>query len=252
MTTNNDEEKVEKYSHFRTILCKKFLLGLKLTNIFHFPKVKAQEPNSDTTVTNSKNNDKEVNDYSASAPSSSSINTGEIKSHPSRTNVINGVDISQFISENEVQKYLQNESGRDRLLEMFSRNHLNEYSSQVRFIARVVGEVAVLSCIIFSYKFGQGVSEDFKRNNRGTLYSSRYLAKRRFNDHLILSSMKNGLHWSFKISSFTAMYLLLSQSISTYKNKTSPLEYGIAGEDSNTGNRRQTSQMKVSSDSQGQ
>lgn len=135
---------------------------------------------------------------------------------------------STIMSEVEVQEYLAKETGRDRLAKMFSKDHLNEVSPEIKFIKQVTLQSAGVTFLVMSALSGRQAKMEFIDRNKATVFRTRFQAFRRLHDVVFLYSMKEGAKWTLRVSLFSAAFLGISQSIAVYRNKSTPWEYCIS------------------------
>lgn len=133
------------------------------------------------------------------------------------------------VTDDEVLNYIAHETGRDRLDDMFSKNHLNYRSAELDFVYGSAEKALVISAFVFAM-LGAGEARDkYIRENKLTVYKTIFLKHRNVHDHQIMGMMKNGARWGFKVGAFTLSFLMISQCIAVYRNKTTPFDYCIAG-----------------------
>ncbi|KAL3853019.1 hypothetical protein ACJMK2_016605 [Sinanodonta woodiana] len=128
-----------------------------------------------------------------------------------------------------IQKYLAKETPMDRLKDMFSRNHKNDYSDNLIFIYSNTYKAAVFTFLVMATISGVHGKQDFIDRNKASQFRSKFHANRLLMDTIWLYMFRGGFKWSFKVGAFVGSFLLVSQSIATCRNKSSPLEYIIAG-----------------------
>ncbi|XP_046336196.2 RPII140-upstream gene protein-like [Haliotis rufescens] len=132
-----------------------------------------------------------------------------------------------FVSEREIQEYMMKETGKDRLVKMFSKNHIGGWSPEVQFIKQVTTQTALITFLITSFVGGRHAREEFVRKHQATVFSTRFRAFRSLQDSIFMKSLLDGAKWTVKVSLFTVSLLGISQSIAVYRNKSSPWEYSI-------------------------
>ncbi|XP_067685050.1 RPII140-upstream gene protein-like [Haliotis asinina] len=132
-----------------------------------------------------------------------------------------------FVSEMEIQEYMMKETGKDRLMKMFSKDHIGGWSPEVQFIKQVTTQTALITFLITSFIGGRHAREEFVRKHQATVFSTRFRAFRALQDSVFLRSLLDGGKWTAKVSLFTVSLLGISQSIAVYRNKSSPLEYSV-------------------------
>ncbi|KAK7102698.1 hypothetical protein V1264_020883 [Littorina saxatilis] len=139
-----------------------------------------------------------------------------------------GVGNTSIVSELEIQNYLAQETGKDRLFKMFTRDHIGKSSSEFAFTYQVTLQAAGLTFLMMSFLAGRQAKQEFIDRNRATVFKTRFQAFRRLNDQIFLFSMKEGMKWAMRVSLFSLSFMGISQSIAVYRNKSSPWEYAIA------------------------
>lgn len=136
---------------------------------------------------------------------------------------------SLIISEKEVNDFLENESGKARVKEMFTRKGDGEYSEDVGVIVQMTRNCAFLVFLVTSVLGGNAAREKFVEKNKHKVYETKFQAFRAYNDTVLFGSLRFGLKWGFKSAFFTCLFMTTAQAISVYRNKTSVLEYAVAG-----------------------
>ncbi|KAK7493893.1 hypothetical protein BaRGS_00014775 [Batillaria attramentaria] len=135
---------------------------------------------------------------------------------------------SNIVSEVEIQNYLAQESGEDRLRKMFSKNYLGQWSPELQFIYHVTLQTSGMTFLCMFVLAGRQAKNEFIERNRVTVFKTRFQAARRLQDTVFLFGMKEGFKWAVRVSLFTMSFLLISQSIAVYRNKSSVWEYSFA------------------------
>ncbi|XP_076468927.1 complex I assembly factor TIMMDC1, mitochondrial-like [Babylonia areolata] len=130
------------------------------------------------------------------------------------------------ISEMEIQNYLAKETGKDRLIKMFAKDHMGQWSPEAKFMYQVTVQSAGGTFLVMATLAGRQAKQDFIERNRATVFKTRFQAFRRMQDAIFLFSMKEGAKWALRVSLFSAAFLGISQSIAVYRNKSSAWEYG--------------------------
>ncbi|CAH1783026.1 unnamed protein product [Owenia fusiformis] len=131
------------------------------------------------------------------------------------------------VSEMEIQAFIAGETGMDRLREMYKMDG-DQMSEMMQIITAMTAQGAMMTFVCASIIGGWEAKNKFLETNQATRFETKFKAMRAFNDAIFLRGMKEGLRWSFKIGSMTGLFLLISQSIATYRNKSTPLEYAAA------------------------
>ncbi|XP_041346720.1 uncharacterized protein LOC121366269 isoform X2 [Gigantopelta aegis] len=186
-----------------------------LRKLFLVPKVYASENESVSpkgkNIASSSDDREKISDSSSEA-------VEEAESVPSKP----------AISDEDVLNYLSQETGRHRLHVMFSKEDTGGVSPELSFISQVVFQSAAIVFLLMSIIGGRQGRDMFLMQNQPTVFRSRFLAFRKLHDVVFLESIKCGVKWGWKIAMFTFPFLIVSQSIAVYRNKTSPLEYSVA------------------------
>ncbi|KAK3605809.1 hypothetical protein CHS0354_002426 [Potamilus streckersoni] len=128
-----------------------------------------------------------------------------------------------------IQEYLAKETPMDRLKEMFSKNHKNDYSNTLMFIYSSTYKAVAFTFLVMATISGIHGKQDFIDRNKASQFRSKMHANRLMMDTIWLYMFRGGFKWSFRVGVFVGSFLLVSQSFATYRNKSSPLEFFIAG-----------------------
>lgn len=140
----------------------------------------------------------------------------------------NMVQKKKFISEVEIQEFLTSETGWSRLKRMYTKDVDGFHSPELWFIGESLLKICGMTFIVTSYIGGQRGKDKFIKNNQATAFRTRFQASRLMTDQTVLAGMKSGFIWAYRVGIFSSIFLLLSQSIAVYRNKSSILEYVIA------------------------
>lgn len=140
----------------------------------------------------------------------------------------NMVQNKKFISEVEIQEFLTSETGWNRLKRMYSKDVDGFHSPELWFIGESLLKICGMTFLITSYIGGRHGRDKFIKNNQATAFRTQFQASRLMTDQAVLTGMKSGLIWTYRVGIFSSLFLLLSQSIAVYRNKSSVLEYVIA------------------------
>ncbi|XP_061186487.1 complex I assembly factor TIMMDC1, mitochondrial-like [Saccostrea echinata] len=137
------------------------------------------------------------------------------------------------ISNEEVDAFIANETGWDRIKHMFSYNPLTKFSADLYNVFSVAAPVTIFSGMIIGALRYPRAKEDFMRSpERGLVKFQRKnlrMAKRYKYDIITLDVMKTAGRAAFKFGGFFTCILLVNQTLATYNNKSSPLYYGAGG-----------------------
>ncbi|XP_064605699.1 RPII140-upstream gene protein-like [Liolophura sinensis] len=150
---------------------------------------------------------------------------------PSATDVIEkrmatqNVKSKAIVTEADVHAYLLKETGRDRLKEMFTRTENGRYSTEIENIGITITNACGCAFVFSSIISSRRARDEFLDKNKLTVFTTRFKAARLMNDRIILTVLKDGAWWALKLGCFLLPFLLVSQSIAVYRNKSSPFEY---------------------------
>ncbi|XP_074646754.1 complex I assembly factor TIMMDC1, mitochondrial-like [Tubulanus polymorphus] len=133
------------------------------------------------------------------------------------------------VTDADVLEYLKTETGRDRVRDLFGKTDKGEYSTGLQLIMACGSQTALLAGCISSIFGSREGADNFARLHQATKFRTKFLGMRTYYNMVLYHSLKSGLRWSFKIGIFCTSFLMVSQTIAEYRNKTTPLEYGIAG-----------------------
>jgi hypothetical protein len=133
------------------------------------------------------------------------------------------------ISDTEVMAFIEAETPMDRIRAMYSRNTLGEYSPDLLQIGTLTKNTAGLVFLGTAVLGGYAARETYVQKNKHVTYATKFQAMRSYNDAIFFGSLRFGIKWAFKSGIFTGLFMLVSQSISVYRNKTSVIDYIAAG-----------------------
>ncbi|KAL8578601.1 hypothetical protein ACOMHN_015057 [Nucella lapillus] len=136
--------------------------------------------------------------------------------------------VNRMISEMEIQNYLAKETGKDRITQIFTKDHMGQSSPEFKFVYQVTLQSAAATFLVMSTLAGRQARQEFIERNRATVFNTRFQAFRRMQDAVFLFSLKEGAKWALRVSLFSVTFLGISQSIAVYRNKSSVWEYVIA------------------------
>ncbi|KAK6175626.1 hypothetical protein SNE40_014042 [Patella caerulea] len=134
---------------------------------------------------------------------------------------------SAIVTEMEVNDYISNETGKDRLRNVITKDLYGEYPFEFKLVTYATIQAGVMSFILASYLASKNYKDEFARKHQATVYSSRFQAMRRFNDAIMVEGIKEGSRMALRATAFTGLFIGTSQAIAVYRNKSSPLEYTI-------------------------
>ncbi|XP_071142209.1 complex I assembly factor TIMMDC1, mitochondrial-like [Mytilus edulis] len=135
---------------------------------------------------------------------------------------------SQYeVTDSEIDNFISEESGKDRLRRMIKKNELNERSDELAFIwDNTVKMTAIAYLGMFLLKL-MNEKREFIRKSKSAVYFSGFSAGRQMRDTVITRSVLFGGAWAARCGLLAGSVLAVSQSIAVYRNKTSVLEYVI-------------------------
>lgn len=135
---------------------------------------------------------------------------------------------SQYeVTDSEIDNFISEETGKDRLRRMFRKNELNERSDEVVFIwDNTVKMTAIAYLGMFLLKL-MNEKREFIRKSKSAVYFSGFQAGRQMRDTVITRSVLFGGAWAARCGFLAGSVLAVSQSMAVYRNKTSVWEYVI-------------------------
>lgn len=133
------------------------------------------------------------------------------------------------VSYTDVVSYIDNQTGMDRLKAVFEKDVRGEKSPELFRLGVQLNVIIGSLFFTFMMLCGAQARQEFIKKNKTTVFLSKGLATRKLMDWIFLHSIKGACKWTFKFGMFAASLLVISEGIAVYRNKTSPLEYTIAG-----------------------
>ncbi|ALC45552.1 140up [Drosophila busckii] len=122
-----------------------------------------------------------------------------------------------------------NETGMDRIKQMFTIDEFGSISSELNsiyqagFLGFLVG--AIYGGVIQS----RSGYMNFMESNQATAFKSHLDAKKKMQDQFTVNFAKGGFKWGWRVGLFTTSYLGIITCISVYRGKSSIYEYLAAG-----------------------
>ncbi|XP_067616664.1 RPII140-upstream gene protein isoform X2 [Eurosta solidaginis] len=146
---------------------------------------------------------------------------------PSRNDIV-GKDTPTYKAYLENKPDL-NETGWDRLKDMFTIDEFGSISSELNSIYQA-GFVGFLFGAIYGGVTKSRIAYlNFMENNQATAFKSHLDAKRKLQDEVTVNFAKGAFRWGWRISLFTSSYYGIITCISVYRGKSSIYEYICAG-----------------------
>ncbi|XP_050331013.1 RPII140-upstream gene protein [Bactrocera neohumeralis] len=122
-----------------------------------------------------------------------------------------------------------NESGLDRLKDMFQVDEFGSISSELNSIYQA-GFVGFLFGAIYGGVIqSRAAYLNFMESNQATAFKSHLDAKRKLQDEVTMSFARGGFKWGWRVGLFTTSYFGIITCVSVYRGKSSIFEYIGAG-----------------------
>ncbi|BFZ08934.1 hypothetical protein BsWGS_11973 [Bradybaena similaris] len=154
---------------------------------------------------------------------------GSSVSDTQTSNNSGGVEgLSQSTLEALARAYIAKETGMDRLRMVFRKDHKGESSPQIMYIKAALVPICAISFFynyVPAYYFAKS---EFIRQHNATAFRTATEAARKMSDYASLQGIIEGGRFSMKVTWFCASFLLISQALATYKNRTSAWDFTIA------------------------
>ncbi|XP_011178094.2 RPII140-upstream gene protein [Zeugodacus cucurbitae] len=122
-----------------------------------------------------------------------------------------------------------NETGLDRLKDMFQVDEFGSISSELNSIYQA-GFVGFLFGAIYGGVIQSRTAYmNFMENNQATAFKSHLDAKRKLQDEVTMNFARGGFKWGWRVGLFTTSYFGIITCVSVYRGKSSIYEYIGAG-----------------------
>jgi len=122
-----------------------------------------------------------------------------------------------------------NETGWDRLKDMFKVDEFDSISSELNSIYQA-GFLGFLVGALYGGIIQSRASYfNFMESNKATAFKSHLDAKRKLQDQFTVNFAKGGFKWGWRVGLFTTSYFGIITCISVYRGKSSIYEYLAAG-----------------------
>jgi len=135
-----------------------------------------------------------------------------------------------LVTDMEVHEYIQNETGMDRLKDMWNYGTKpGTLSTELEPIFSAVKFTCYGSFLLGSFVGARNAGDEFVRKNKHTKWPTKSRASRKYLDAAFLGGVKYGAGMALHCGAFCALYLSTVLSVSVYRNKTSVWEHVAAG-----------------------
>ncbi|XP_033221563.1 RPII140-upstream gene protein [Belonocnema kinseyi] len=135
-----------------------------------------------------------------------------------------------------VEKYIKNkdenvlnETGKDRLRKMFSKNEYGEISPEIRYCMHIGSMAFIFGAIYGGVLRGRSAFIHFIDSNEATMFRNHLDAKRQLQDQVSLSVFKGAAQWSWRSGFFTSVYAITSTVVSVFRGKSGVIEHVDGG-----------------------
>jgi len=123
------------------------------------------------------------------------------------------------------QAYIDKETGKDRFRLILKRDHQNRMSQELVCLGQVMYLTYFISFVTKFVPSWHEAKDQFIREHRGTVFKTRQQAVRLLQDTALVKSLLPAAKFAVKITTFSTSIMIISQGISAYRNKTTPMEY---------------------------
>lgn len=128
-----------------------------------------------------------------------------------------------------LQRKPSNETGLDRLKEMFKVDEFGSISPELNSVYQSGFCGFLFGAIYGGFINSRTAYEDFMNNNQASAFKSHLDAKRKLQNEFTLRFAKGAFKWGWRVSLFTTSYFGIITIISVYREKSSIYEYLAAG-----------------------
>lgn len=133
------------------------------------------------------------------------------------------------IGDADVRNYLAVETGRDRLNAMFSKSGKNTAHPELAMVVTSMTQCGIMMSLVGWYIGGKMGKERFLEKSKHRKFDTKFMAIRGMNDAMFIGAIKHATKWGLKTATFVGIFMVVSQSIAVYRNKSSVLEYVAGG-----------------------
>ncbi|GFQ82549.1 uncharacterized protein TNCT_360311 [Trichonephila clavata] len=133
-----------------------------------------------------------------------------------------------YITERGIKDSLGKETGRDRIIRMYSTNEFG-LSPEMAHVVKTGQYTFVFAGVLGGLKGISKAKDDFFRKNMATTYESKHLARRSLVDSMSMAGIRSGLKMGFQYASFSTIYLLSTMTVANYRNKITCWEHAGTG-----------------------
>lgn len=146
---------------------------------------------------------------------------------PQQTVIHENIERSPLIIQ-FAHKYIQKETGLDRLSVIFKRDHQFKFSHEVQFMTQAIMQTYFISFMVKYVPTWYETRREFIKDHHGTVFRTKTQALKLMSDTVLLKSLFAAGRFALKVTTFSSSMLIISQVMSAYRNETSPLEYTVA------------------------
>lgn len=129
--------------------------------------------------------------------------------------------------EMDVKEHMIKETGLDRVKEMYAWKP-DHTSPEMYLVTRTAINTGTMLFIVGAVLGGNAAADTFRSKNKHTAFATPFIAARKYNDVVMFGSIRLGLKFAFSAGSLAGLFVLSSQTMAVYRNKSSLWEY-IAG-----------------------
>jgi len=130
-----------------------------------------------------------------------------------------------YINKSGIMDDLSKESGRERVIRMYSKNHMGFISPELLYVLKSSSAVTILAGCYGALVHMKKTKEDFFRKNTASIYESQHLGRRALVDTMSLSAFKGIYKYGLQYGAFSTVYLLSTMTIENYRDKISIWEH---------------------------
>ncbi|XP_046743252.1 RPII140-upstream gene protein [Diprion similis] len=123
----------------------------------------------------------------------------------------------------------ENETGWDRLRNMYSLDEYGNRSPELNFAATATYFGTFVGLVYGGSLNARMAYINFIERNQATAFTNMFEAKRKLQDAVTIGFGKGAYHWAWRIALVTGSFVLLTTSVAVYRGKSSLLEYVTAG-----------------------
>ncbi|XP_064633127.1 complex I assembly factor TIMMDC1, mitochondrial-like isoform X2 [Lineus longissimus] len=205
------------------------LTGSRFRRRLRFPVVEAQEASKQTVERKTSFVEAGINkahDEETLVPSQSMKKV--LQNNPTDYRALMETS-ANLVSKEEILDYINKETGRERLQQLFGKDVEGRRSQEMYMVIGGILQAGLFGAVVAGFIGARVAKERYVKKHYAAQFETKFFGIRGHLDAMVIGAIGFGAKWALRLSVFTGTFLLISQSVSVYRNKTGVVEYTLAG-----------------------